>query len=71
MQVHSENCRSGSNMAAETGHFSVNFQPVTDAFLTLSPHFHYLLQPIKDNGNKYQQPQQSTIYHKTKTPVTD
>ena len=69
-------------MAAETGHFSVNFQPVTDAFLsyskllhnsdffTLCPHFHYLLQPIKDNGSKYQQPQRSTTYYKRKTPVT-
>ena len=55
-------------MAAETGHFSANLQPVRDAFLsyskllhnsdffTLSPHFHYLLQPIKDNGSKCQQP---------------
>ena len=70
-------------MAAETGHFSVNFQPVTDAFLsyskllynsdflTLSPHINYLLQLIKDNGSKYQQPQQFTTYYKTKTPVTD
>ena len=58
----------GNKLATETGHFSVNFQHARDAFLsyskllhnsdffTLSPHFHYLLQPIKYNGSKHQQP---------------